>query len=175
MDDATSAIAISEAFAAAGVTAHLREAWAETAPDDDAERAAAWIDCSGRNAIELFGSLAAALKGGARVNVGLYGNTTEASKSEGGGALVPLPMSDGGTVRGTVKLYWSWNGLAPNRLLNVQFSADGGVTWTNIATGVYADVGSSGLEWATTNFPSTGMGVWRVMTTNEPPPNCSPC
>ena len=67
MDDATSAIAISEAFAAAGVTAHLREAGAETAPDDDAERAAAWIDCSGRNAIELFGSLAAALKGGARV------------------------------------------------------------------------------------------------------------
>ncbi|MGB4046912.1 MAG: right-handed parallel beta-helix repeat-containing protein [Kiritimatiellia bacterium] len=106
---------------------------------------------------------------GGRVNVGLYGNTTEASKSEGGGALVPLTMSDGGTVRGTVKLYWSWNGLAPNRLLNVQFSADGGVTWTNIATGVYADVGSSGLEWATTNFPSTGMGVWRVMTTNEPP------
>jgi hypothetical protein len=46
---------------------------------------------------------------GSRVNVGLYGNTVEASKSSGAGSSFPLTMSDGGTVRGTVYLYWTWN------------------------------------------------------------------
>ena len=103
---------------------------------------------------------------GGRVNVGLYGDGPEASKSAGTGALVPLTMSDGGTIRGEAKLYWSWNGMPPNEILQVDFSGDGGLTWTNIASNVYADVGTSGLLWSTTNFTSTGMGVWRVMTTN---------
>jgi hypothetical protein len=103
---------------------------------------------------------------GGRINMGLYGNTDEASMSSGVGSLVPLTMSDGGTIRGEAELYWSWNGLAPNDQVYVEFSADGGATWTNIATNVYADVGSSGLAWVTTNFPSTAQGVWRVCTTN---------
>ena len=106
---------------------------------------------------------------GGRVNVGLYGGTDQASKSPGQGALVPLTMSDGGTVRGEVKLYWSLNGVSNNAIVKVQFSPDGGGTWMDIATNVYADVGISGLTWLTTNFPSTAMGVWRVMTTNESP------
>ena len=103
---------------------------------------------------------------GGRINMGLYGNTDEASMSSGLGSLVPLTMSDGGTIRGEAELYWSWNGLAANDRVYVEFSPDGGVTWTNIATNVYADVGSSGLAWVTTNFPSTAQGAWRVCTTN---------
>ena len=103
---------------------------------------------------------------GGRINVGLYGNTTEASKSSGVGSLVPITISDGGTVRGTVQLYWAWNGLVPNERVNVEFSGDAGATWTNIALNIYADIGSSGLSWTTTNFPSTAQGVWRVCTTN---------
>ncbi len=99
---------------------------------------------------------------GGRINVGLYGNTVEASKSPGEGALVPLTMSDGGTIRGEATLFWSFNGLSNNAPVNVLFSADGGLAWTNIATNVYADAGSSGLTWITTNFPSTAMGVWKV-------------
>lgn len=106
---------------------------------------------------------------GGRVNVGLYGGTAEASKSSGLGSLVPLTGSDGGTFRGDVRLYWAWNGFVGNELVNVEFSADGGATWTNIATNIYVDVGTSGLIWPTTNVTSTAMGVWRVMTTNEPP------
>lgn len=101
-----------------------------------------------------------------RIDVGLYGNSPEASKGAEVGSLVPLTMSDGGTVRDTVKLYWAWNCLPANEILNVTFSADGGLTWTNIATNIYADVGTSGLSWNTTNFPSTPQGVWRVCTTN---------
>lgn len=106
---------------------------------------------------------------GGRINVGLYGNTPEASKSSGLGALVPLTMSDGGTIRGVARLYWAFPGIASNAVVTVQFSADGGATWTNIATNVYADAGLNGLEWRTTNFPSTAMGVWKVSTTNVPP------
>ncbi len=101
-----------------------------------------------------------------RINVGLYGNTVEASKSSGLGRLVPLTMSDGGTIRGLAKLFWVWICMPANEVLNVEFSADGGGSWTNIATNIYADVGTAGLTWNTTNFPSTAQGVWRVMTTN---------
>lgn len=104
---------------------------------------------------------------GSRINIGLHGNTGEASKSPGGGALVPITVSDGGTLRGTVNLYWSWNGVSNNAPVNVQFSADGGATWSNIATNVYADMGGTGLPWATTNYLSTAQGVWRVCTTNS--------
>jgi len=103
---------------------------------------------------------------GARINVGLYGNTDEASKSSGLGALVPLTMSDGGTIRGDVTLFWAWNGLAAIERVNVDFSGDGGITWTNIAVDVHASVGSTGTNWVTTNFTSTAQGVWRVCTTN---------
>ncbi|HAL92490.1 MAG TPA: hypothetical protein DCM68_05630, partial [Verrucomicrobia bacterium] len=105
---------------------------------------------------------------GSRVNVGLYGNTTEASKSSGTGSLVPLTMSDGGTIRGEATLYWSYNNIPNNWRVNIEFSADGGDSWTNIATNVYADVGSSGLTWITTNFPSTAMGAWRVYVMTNP-------
>ena len=105
---------------------------------------------------------------GDRINVDLYGNTAEASKSSGQVTLVPLTMSDGGTIRGDAKLYWAWNGIAGNERVNVEFSADGGTNWVLISN-VYASVGSSGLEWATTNFTSTALGVWRVSSTGEPP------
>lgn len=99
---------------------------------------------------------------GGRVNVGLYGNTAEASKSPppGTGLLVPLTMSDGGTVRGTVELHWAYNGIAGSNYVNVLFSGDGGVTWTNIGRD-YVNAGS--IEWATTNVDSTAMGVWQVV------------
>ncbi len=99
---------------------------------------------------------------GGRVNVGLYGNTAEASKSPppGTGLLVPLTMSDGGTVRGTVELHWAYNGIAGSNYVNVLFSGDGGVTWTNIGRD-YVNAGS--IVWATTNVDSTAMGVWQVV------------
>ena len=108
---------------------------------------------------------------GGRVNVGLYGNTAEASKSSGQGRLVPLTMSDGGTISGVAQLFWAWNGMPGNERVNVQFSADGGSTWTNIATNIDVNVGTStnGLTWDTSTFPSTAMGVWRILTTNAPP------
>lgn len=107
---------------------------------------------------------------GGRVNVGLYGGTSEASKSSGTGALVPLTMSDGGTIRGDATLYWAFINLGGATPVEVRFSWDGGVSWTNIAGGLYADDGVDGISWMTTNFPSTAMGVWEVRTTTNVPP-----
>lgn len=103
---------------------------------------------------------------GGRVNVGLYGNTAEASKSPppGTGRIVPLTMSDGGTVRDTVQLHWAYNGLAGSNYVLVSFSGDGGVTWTNIGRD-YINAGS--IVWATTNVDSTAMGVWRVQLESD--------
>lgn len=96
---------------------------------------------------------------GGRINVGLYGNTREASLSPSQGSLVPLTMSDGGTIRGEAKLYWSYNGLAGSNYVNILFSGDGGSTWTNLGT-PYINV--DGFVWNTTNVASTAQGVWRV-------------
>ena len=66
---------------------------------------------------------------GGRINVGMYGNTAQASRSPTNGTLTALTMSDGGTVRGEATLYWAYNGFAGNTLVNIKFSDDGGKTW----------------------------------------------
>lgn len=104
---------------------------------------------------------------GGRANIGPYGNTAEASKSTGTAKIIPLTMSDGGTMSGTVKLYWGWNGLSDTTRVNVLFSGDGGATWTNkIASNIYLNQGAEGVSWNTTNTTSTAMGMWRVETTD---------
>ena len=97
---------------------------------------------------------------GGRINVGMYGNTDQASRSPTNGTLTALTMSDGGTVRGQATLYWAYNGFAPNTRVNIKFSGDGGKTWQSIANGIYID--QNGQAWNTTNFPSTSMGVWKI-------------
>lgn len=103
---------------------------------------------------------------GSRINVGLYGNTVEASKSSTNGSLVALTLSDGGSVRDTITLYWTWNNLSDAERVNVQFSGNGGSTWTNLATDIYVNTGTNGFAWNTTNVPSTSEGLWQVLTTN---------
>ena len=98
---------------------------------------------------------------GNRINVGMYGNTSQASKSPTNGTLTALTMSDGGTVRGEATLYWAYNGFADNTRVNIKFSDDGGKTWKyTIATNIYID--RDGWAWSTTNFPSTSMGAWKI-------------
>lgn len=97
---------------------------------------------------------------GGRINVGMYGNTAQASRSPTNGTLTTLTMSDGGTVRGQAMLYWAYNGFAGNTRVNIKFSGDGGNTWQSITNGIY--INNNGQPWNTTNFPSTSMGVWKI-------------
>jgi hypothetical protein len=98
---------------------------------------------------------------GRRVNIGLYGNTDQASKTPTNPALLAVSIRDGGTVQGTQKLYWVSHGMATDRTVSVQYSIDAGETWTNIASGV--PVNQDGYIWNTTNYQSTPLGRWRVV------------
>ena len=99
---------------------------------------------------------------GGRVNIGLYGNDDKASKTPAGGWLVALTLNDGGTISGTNEIRWLAGGSATGHMVHVDFSRDGGVSWTNIATNVSANTGV--VIWDTTPYGSTPIGVWRVVS-----------
>ena len=102
---------------------------------------------------------------GGRANIGVYGGTAEASKSAVTNFIAPLTMSDGGTIRGKVKFYWTYSasaGYSGNERVNVLLSVNGGKTWMNVITNVYLNWGDGKVEWNSTNAPSTGQGVWKV-------------
>ncbi len=98
---------------------------------------------------------------GMRANIGLYGNTTEASKSSTNAALAVITLNDGGWVAGAADLYWVAYGDATGYTVNVQYSSDGGATWQDIAMGVPAGQGM--INWTSTLFESSALGRWRVI------------
>jgi hypothetical protein len=102
---------------------------------------------------------------GGRVNIGLYGNTDEASKSSTNAGFLALTLNDGGTVRGTNTLYWTAKGAATGHLVYVEYSHDGGSSWTNIATNVNASVGQ--VLWDTTKYKSSAGGLWRIVSQSD--------
>ncbi|HMP74713.1 MAG TPA: right-handed parallel beta-helix repeat-containing protein [Kiritimatiellia bacterium] len=103
---------------------------------------------------------------GQRLNIGRYGNTFQASKSPSNPVLLASSMRDGGIIGATQLLYWVARGDATGDFVRIDYSADGGLTWTNIATNLAAS--SGGYEWITTSFPSTVLGKWRVVSESNP-------
>lgn len=99
---------------------------------------------------------------GNRLNVGLHGNTPEASRSRTNGWLVALTLNSGGIIRGTNYIYWLAGGSATGMLVYVDYSADGGSTWTNIATNVLAS--TNRVLWNTSSYLSSSIGKWRVVS-----------
>ena len=97
---------------------------------------------------------------GGRANLGLHGGTGQASLSDTNGSLLALTLHDGGSIRGTNTLYWLATGPVTGHLVFLDFSADGGLSWTNLATNLQASAGS--FTWNTTLYPSTVQGVWRI-------------
>jgi len=103
---------------------------------------------------------------GARLNVGLYGNTWQASMSPTNQALLAVSLEDGGTVSGSETLFWRAQGFDSNDLLTLEFSHDGGGSWSNIVTGVAAT--ADGYLWDATGYNSTPMAYWRVYAEEDP-------
>jgi len=98
---------------------------------------------------------------GGRSNIGVFGGTSEASMSAATNFIAPLTMSDGGTIRGEVDLYWTYStNYVGNERVNVLLSVDGGETWQSIQNNVYLNAGM--VTWNSTNAISTGQGVWKV-------------
>jgi len=103
---------------------------------------------------------------GGRVNIGLFGGSAEASRSPVAGWFVALTYNDGGIARGTNDIRWVAGGSATNGLVYVDYSADGGATWSNVATNVSASSGT--VEWRTTEYRSSTRGVWRITSQDNP-------
>lgn len=103
---------------------------------------------------------------GGRVNVGLHGNTAQASMSDTNGWFLTLSLNDGGSMRFTNTLYWAVGGAATNHTVTLQYSGDGGDNWVDIATDVPATDGA--FEWDSMLFPSSGAARWRVVSDDDP-------
>lgn len=97
---------------------------------------------------------------GARLNIGLYGDTPLASRTPTNGMLTAVSYNDGGIVVGVVDLFWAAQGAVTGHTVALDFSFDGGRTWSNLASNVTASAGA--YTWTSTNMPSTPVGVWRV-------------
>lgn len=102
---------------------------------------------------------------GGRVNIGLFGGSAEASRSPAAGWFVALTYNDGGIARGTNNIRWVVGGSATDDLVYVDYSADGGATWSNVATNVSANLGF--IEWDTTAYRSSTRGVWRITSQSD--------
>lgn len=103
---------------------------------------------------------------GGRINIGLYGNTSQSSKSDSNGFLLALTLNSGGTVRGTNTFYWTAGGPVTGHTVWVQFSRDGGATWSNVAS-VAASAGSFTLNTATIGTGTEPLSRWRVQSQTD--------
>lgn len=103
---------------------------------------------------------------GGRINLGIYGGTTEASATPPGGRLLTLSLNSGGRVRGVNTLYWSANAAATGHLVYLDVSFDNGITWSNIATNLSASLES--FVWDASELPSSPLGRWRIGSQSDP-------
>jgi hypothetical protein len=109
---------------------------------------------------------AEAFPNGGRINLGAYGGTAEASKSRVDPWVLALTANDGGVLRGTPTLRWRSGNLPPGAKVTLQYSADNGASWTNIAAGLTASAGS--YAWTSTNAASSLAAKWRVVLDGDP-------
>jgi parallel beta-helix repeat protein len=103
---------------------------------------------------------------GSRANIGLYGNSAEASLSDTNRGLLAVNLNDGGSVKGVVKLYWVSRGFGTADTVRLRFSTDNGLSWTNIATNI--SVTADGFDWNPQGYPSTPVGRWEVQSESDP-------
>lgn len=102
---------------------------------------------------------------GGRADQGRFGNDAQASLSPTNRGFTVLSLNDGGRAEGTVTLHWIARGEATGDLVRLEFSADGGTVWTTIVSGISAS--TQRYAWASTGFPSTALGLWRVVSLDD--------
>lgn len=109
------------------------------------------------------------LPNGNRVNLGAYGGTAQASKSRlvGDKALLAMTGNDGGVLRGSSQiLRWLSSNLTPSDTLSLEYSPDGGVSWSAIASGLPYNVNE--YVWDTTSYQQSFNALWRVILDSDP-------
>ena len=104
---------------------------------------------------------------GSNINVGLYGNTKDASKSRTNTWLFARSFNDGGDITGTGKLYWAYGSFTNGLSVRLDYSVDGGTNWITITNNLPVTYGSSGFVWNVSAITSTPLALWRVISTNS--------
>ena len=105
------------------------------------------------------------LPNGTRVNIGLYGGTTEASKTPSNGILTCVFPTEGGQVEKDIVLQWSAIGAATNHSVLLEYSSDAGVTWSNIVSGWPAESGS--YKWNSVPYGRSARAWWRITSLDD--------
>ena len=69
---------------------------------------------------------------GGRINIGAFGGTEQASKSDEEDWIQAVTAMGGGIMSGTITLVWNYGGkyLDPAGTATISYSADNGATWT---------------------------------------------
>jgi hypothetical protein len=97
---------------------------------------------------------------GNRINMGAFGNTEQASRSRVTPWLLAQTLNDGGVFKGTNLIRWVSGNIDPTNTLALQYSPDGGNSWTTFASGLAAT--STFYSWDTTLQTSSLNALWGV-------------
>lgn len=107
---------------------------------------------------------------GARVNLGAYGNTAQASKSASERMLLAMAPDFGQVVGKTQSVFWIASGLGwdiGNDKVRLDYSLDGGNVWSNIAISLPVNAGYFWWLRPTNTFYSPSGCMVRVAFTND--------
>ena len=104
---------------------------------------------------------------GARRNIGLFGNTTEASKGRTNEWLLALTGSSGGRLAGLFNLTWAWGMMDPTNTVNIDFSYDAGTNWIRIATNRPVHTGQYLWDTSTEPLAITPIARWRLLKVGD--------
>jgi len=102
---------------------------------------------------------------GGRLNLGAYGNTTQASMGRTNAWLLAVSFNSGAIVGGTVTLRWAYGQIDTNETVKVEYSADGGAHWSTVATGLA--IAGGRVDWDTTVHADSPRALWRVVREAE--------
>jgi parallel beta-helix repeat protein len=102
---------------------------------------------------------------GGRIDQGAFGNTTDASRSPATRFSLLVEPQPGATWFGTRTITWLTRGpWVGGDMVKLEFSADGGVSWSNIAASVAYALGR--YDWNTTGLPSGTNYLVRISKTD---------
>jgi parallel beta-helix repeat protein len=105
------------------------------------------------------------LPNGGRIDQGAFGNTTDASRSPATRFSLLVEPQPGATWFGTRTITWLTRGpWVGGDMVKLEFSADGGVNWSNIAASV--DYALGRYDWNTTGLPSGTNYLVRISKTD---------
>ena len=103
---------------------------------------------------------------GRRINIGLYGNTPEASIGRTSAWVYVAGLRHGGGIKGTASVHWVAGGAATGHSVRLEFSPDGGESWSVLSNAV-----SPGVEtwtWNTTLTNDISAGLLKVISQSNP-------